>query len=150
MCAAVVHPTGTRHSWPASTAGKLALGLATLQPVVTGLLFLWFALSTTLAAVSSISPDSPSGSPAAGPGMPDLPVSLAVLVMTSGYWLFVLLAVYVYHLIRADRVPANLKPVWVILLFVGNILAMLVYWYAYVWREPAGAGATATGQAAPP
>ena len=49
--------------------------------------------------------------------------------------LVALLAFYVVHLFRTDRVPADKKALWAVVLFLGNLFAMPVYWYLYMWPK---------------
>jgi len=46
-----------------------------------------------------------------------------------------LMAFYMVHLFRSDRVPADKKALWAVVLFLGNLLAMPVYWYLYMWPK---------------
>src|SRR2546430_2615182 len=46
-----------------------------------------------------------------------------------------LMAFYIVHLFRTDRVPADKKALWAVVLFLGNLLAMPVYWYLYMWPK---------------
>lgn len=46
-----------------------------------------------------------------------------------------LLAFYIVHVFRTDRVPADKKALWAVVLFLGNFLAMPVYWYLYMWPK---------------
>ncbi len=46
-----------------------------------------------------------------------------------------LLVFYIVHVFRTDRVPADKKALWAVVLFLGNFLAMPVYWYLYVWPK---------------
>jgi len=47
---------------------------------------------------------------------------------------------YIVHLFRTDRVPPDKKALWAVVLLLGNVLAMPVYWYFYVWpKQPEGA-----------
>ena len=51
-----------------------------------------------------------------------------------------LLAFYIIHLFRTDRVPNDKKALWAVVLFLGNLMAMPFYWYFYIWpREKGGA-----------
>ena len=51
-----------------------------------------------------------------------------------------LLAFYIVHVFRTDRVPADKKALWAVVLFLGNMFAMPVYWYLYIWpKSEAGA-----------
>src|SRR2546425_12275989 len=49
-----------------------------------------------------------------------------------------LMAFYIVHLFRTDRVPADKKALWAVVLFLGNLLAMPVYWYLYMWPKRDG------------
>jgi magnesium-transporting ATPase (P-type) len=55
-----------------------------------------------------------------------------------------LMAFYIVHLFRTDRVPGDKKALWAVVLFLGNLLAMPVYWYLYVWPK-ANRGSRLTG-----
>jgi hypothetical protein len=52
------------------------------------------------------------------------------------FGLFTLFVIYFVHLSRTDRVPQNKKALWAGALFFGNVFAMPVYWYLYIWKEP--------------
>ena len=49
-----------------------------------------------------------------------------------------LMAFYIVHLFRSDRVPGDKKALWAVVLFLGNLLAMPVYWYLYMWPKANG------------
>lgn len=55
------------------------------------------------------------------------------LQMFSMALILALLAFYVVHLFRTDRVPADKKALWAVVLFLGNLVAMPFYWYFYIW-----------------
>ena len=69
-------------------------------------------------------------------------------VMPVGFMLFfavhmltilgsmVLIAFYIVHLFKTERVPKDQKALWAVLLFLGWWMAGSVYWYMYIWREP--------------
>lgn len=44
-----------------------------------------------------------------------------------------LLAFYVTHLFKNDRMPSEQRILWMLVLFMGNALAFPVYWYLHVW-----------------
>jgi hypothetical protein len=56
-------------------------------------------------------------------------VEIAMNVLALG--LVVSFLVYVF---RSEHVPSNRKALWAVVLFLGNILAMPVFWYLCVWR----------------
>jgi len=51
------------------------------------------------------------------------------------FWLMGLLAIYLIHLYRTSSVPDGRRAFWAVVLFMGNMVAMPIYWYLYVWRE---------------
>ena len=44
-----------------------------------------------------------------------------------------LLVFYITHLFRTDSVANDKKALWAIVLFLGNVIAMVVYWFLYIW-----------------
>ena len=51
-----------------------------------------------------------------------------------------LMAFYIIHLFRTDLISGDKKTLWAVVLFLGNLLAMPVYWYLYMWpRSSKGA-----------
>jgi hypothetical protein len=55
----------------------------------------------------------------------------ATMVLVLG-----LMAFYIVHLFQARSVPQDRKVLWAVILFLGNVFAMPVYWYMHVWRDP--------------
>jgi hypothetical protein len=47
-------------------------------------------------------------------------------------WLLV--ASYVIYVFKTRHVPSDKKALWAAVLFFGNIFAMPVFWFLYVWR----------------
>jgi hypothetical protein len=43
---------------------------------------------------------------------------------------------YVVYLFKTDRVPVEQKALWATVIILGHMLAMPVFWYLHVWREP--------------
>jgi hypothetical protein len=54
-------------------------------------------------------------------------------------WIWALLAFYLVFLFRSDAVPKDQKVLWAVVLFFGNMFAMPVFWFLYIWR-PVTAG----------
>lgn len=54
----------------------------------------------------------------------------AMILLTLG-----LLTFYVVFVYRAEAVPVSRKPLWTIVLVLGSIIAMPVFWYLYLWRR---------------
>jgi hypothetical protein len=66
-----------------------------------------------------------------GPDMFTVIFPLHFLTMLIG---LVLLVVYIVHLFKADNVPGNQKALWAVVLFMGGMIAMPIYWYLHIWR----------------
>jgi len=49
-----------------------------------------------------------------------------------------MLVYYFIYLLRTDRVPPDKKRLWGVVLFLGNFLAMPVFWYYYMWPRSSG------------
>lgn len=46
-----------------------------------------------------------------------------------------LMIFYVVNAYNSPKLPADKRSIWVIILFFGNIIAMPIYWYQYIWKE---------------
>ena len=103
----------------------IVLGLLALWPFVYMALFFGFFAFSFMWTQS------------ARPGeVPDLfkfifPLHCGTMLITFG-----LVGVSIVHLFRTDRVPADKKALWAVVLFLGNMLAFPIYWYLYMWRQP--------------
>lgn len=58
-----------------------------------------------------------------------IPIHIATMVE-----MFVLLIYYIVHLVNTTEVAANRKVLWAVILLLGYILLMPVYWYLYIWK----------------
>jgi hypothetical protein len=108
---------------------KILLGIATLWPIMYMFLFLAFFLYMfTTFAVAAHHPH------AAGP--PDMYFLIFPVHILTIFWIFALTAIYVVNIFKNDRVSKETKALWAVVIFLGNMLAMPVYWYLFIWREP--------------
>ncbi len=48
---------------------------------------------------------------------------------------FSLLIFYIVYLFRTSSVPQDKKALWAVVLFMGNMFAMPVFWFLYVWQD---------------
>lgn len=107
-----------------SKPSKIVLGIATLWPFVYMVIFMafWFYMLTWI-----------SSHPQGGDGIPAGFVAIFVLHGITILVMLALLAVYIIDVFRNDRVEKDKKALWAVVLFLGNIIAMPIYWYLYVW-----------------
>jgi uncharacterized membrane protein YidH (DUF202 family) len=59
-------------------------------------------------------------------------IHLSVMLLMFG-----LLAFYVVFLFKTPAIRNDMKALWAVVLFFGGVVAMPVFWYLYVWKEPA-------------
>jgi hypothetical protein len=109
---------------------KVLLLIATLVPFV--LIAVFLALFFALIGFSAMQPGNANAEPSALVLIGFL--GLQALMILWGIGLFV---VYLVHLVKTERVPKDLKPLWGVILFLSGMIAMVVYWFLYVWPEPA-------------
>ncbi len=113
---------------------RLLMLLVTLWPLVyLGLfMFVWFRLFFGIMA--------PGSDP-----LSNFPVAFIVARLATMLLSFALLACYVVHLFRNARFDGNMKAVWAIVLFMGGMIAMPIYWYLYIWQDAAPVSAAVQG-----
>jgi hypothetical protein len=108
-----------------SKGKAIALAVVTAWPIVYIVLFICTAF---VMIVSDVSGGGQSSQPPVAM-MIILPLHfLTMLVMLA------LLAVYVADVFKTDRIAQDKKALWVVVLFLGNVIAMPVYWYTYIWK----------------
>jgi hypothetical protein len=106
-----------------------SLGLLTLWPIVYFLLFISL-IFTSFASLSR----SPGNNPPADLFRFIFPLHLVTMLL-----MFALTAIYVVHAFRNEELASDKRTLWVIVLFLGNMLAFPVYWWFYVRpSRPAG------------
>ncbi|HEU0144746.1 MAG TPA: hypothetical protein VFQ47_08155 [Nitrososphaera sp.] len=58
------------------------------------------------------------------------PLHFLTMLLIMGLTVF-----YMVNVFRNDRVEKDKKVLWAVVLFMGNMIAMPIYWYLYIWRE---------------
>ena len=106
-----------------SRTKALALGALTIWPVVYTLLFMGMMAYMALFTANG--------------SMPPFLALIFVLHLLTMLEVFVLLVFYVVHLFKTAAIPQDKKALWGVVLFLGNVLSMPVYWYLYIWNPPA-------------
>jgi len=105
-----------------SKSVALAWGLLILVPIG--------GLAFTFYTIGSESPD-PSQSKEAWDAHFDY--MRTVMFSTQGVMLATL-ASYIVYLFKTKHVPKGKKALWAVVLFMGNIFAMPIFWYHYIWK----------------
>ncbi len=107
-----------------SKPAKVILGIATLWPPVYLVIFIGFWFYLVLSITSQ-----------GGSGLPFGVIAIFVLHGFTMLWTFALIAIYIYNVFNNGRVANDKKALWAVVLFLGNMIAMPIYWYLYIWRD---------------
>jgi hypothetical protein len=106
--------------------GKLLLGAVTLWPIVYMFIFFILIFSTIL-----FRPE-----PGAGSGMPPMIAWIFGLHILTMLLIMGLTIFYIVDVFRNNRVDKDKKALWAIVIFLGNMVGMPIYWYLYIWKDP--------------
>jgi hypothetical protein len=104
---------------------RILIGVLTAWPLVYFILFFVFMFGTVI--ISGFFGREPLGG---------LIVLVFVLHMFTILLSFALIAFYIVFLFKTDRVDADKKALWAVVLFLGNMIAMPVFYYLYIWKKP--------------
>jgi hypothetical protein len=73
-----------------------------------------------------------------------LPIGFGVLFLLHVMTMILLVLLMIFYLVVAlkdERHDQTARIIWIILIVMMGVLADLVYWYLYIWREPRPAAA---------
>ena len=73
--------------------------------------------------------DNPSAEP------PIIMMVIFPLHIFTMFEIFVLIAIYMFYLFKTDVVPQDKKALWAVVLFLGNMISMPIFWYLYIWKK---------------
>lgn len=59
-----------------------------------------------------------------------LPLHLLTMLIIAA-----LLTFYLVNLFRNKRIDNNMKALWAVVMFMGSLFALPVYWYLFIWKE---------------
>ena len=107
---------------------KILLLLATLWPLIyMGLFLIVFVMLFTF---------SVQGEFQGGNGPPAGFLLIFVLHIFTMVWMVGLLVFYIINVFKTRVIRDNMKILWAIVIFFGGPIAMPIYWYLYIWKEP--------------
>src|SRR5688572_1773602 len=116
---------------------KVLLGIASLWPVFYMFLFFGFIFSMAL------------GFGGGGQPEPGIQPMMALVFGLHFLTMLVILALTVFYIVdvfRNERVDKDKKALWAIVIFMGSMIAMPIYWYLYFWKEPRTGNQVLPGQ----
>lgn len=105
----------------------VVLGVLTAWPFFYMILFMCMVLGMMM---SGLSGERTSSEP---------PIILLIIVplhLLTMLEMFALLVIYIVHVFKTDRISQEQKALWAVVLFLGSMIAMPVYWYLYIWKKP--------------
>ena len=112
--------------------GKIALLIASILQIIYMFSFMAFVFITMASSFSGKEPNK---------AMFDFFPVLFIIHFSVIILSFVLLAFYMYYLFKTPYVDKDKKALWAVLLFIGSFIAMPIFWYLYIWRQPAASAA---------
>jgi hypothetical protein len=66
--------------------------------------------------------------------MPAAFVLVFILHFLTAFEIMGMIAYYIYHIFKTPHVPQDKKALWAVVIFLGNVMAMPIYWYLYIWK----------------
>src|SRR6266851_4214923 len=107
---------------------KVLLGIVTIWPAI---YMAFFFMAVCLLFASFLGVPSEGGYPGRLLGIL-FPLHLGTILGIVGLGCF-----YIYHLFKNDLIDQDKKALWAVILLMGNMISMPVYWYLYIWRDNA-------------
>jgi hypothetical protein len=107
---------------------KLLVGAVTLWPI----LYVFFFMIFMVTSMFWMSRGDESGRSS---GLPLEFIVLFAVHLGTMLVMFGLIAFYIVYLFKTDRVPQDKKALWAVAIFFGNVLAMPVFFYLYIWPD---------------
>ncbi|MFP4497663.1 MAG: hypothetical protein ACLFQV_05580 [Vulcanimicrobiota bacterium] len=102
---------------------KLILGVFTLWPVIYLFLFIMITIITMIFTANA--------------GLQNqswLVLLVAAFHLITIGIIFILMGIYVYLIVKNKNIRDEKKIIWLAVILFGSIIAMPVYWYAYIWN----------------
>ena len=112
-----------------SKARKVWLLIGSLWPILYIILFVTFTFSLFFLFI-----------PQGGETPPPSPAWIAVvfpLHFLTIILIWVLMIFYIIHVVKNQRLSKDQRVLWILLFVFVNIIAMLIYYFMYIWKEPA-------------
>lgn len=117
------------------TPTKLLLAAATLYPLAYMFAFVAVWLFLLASAVGGHFPELFAKHPH---GPPPWFLGLFAVHLLTMFWVLGLLIFYIQDVFKNPRLDEQKRVLWALVLFMGNMVAMPVYWYVYIWPAETG------------
>jgi len=99
-----------------STPARLFFGVLTVLPLAYMAYFMW-----RMPFISSAQPPSRAEFD-----------SFFRIHVTATLAIFAIIGICIVYLFRTDRVPQAKKALWAVVLFMGNMIALPIFWFIYI------------------
>ena len=109
-----------------SKGKAITLGIFTVWPFLYMIIFMSSIFGMMMLGFSG---EGPSSEP------PMIMMIILPLHFFTMFEIFVLIVIYIMHVFKTERVPQDKKALWAVVLFLGNMISMPIYWYLYIWRH---------------
>ncbi len=110
-----------------SKTQKIVLGMITIWPII----YIFIFIASIFSFLFGLQANGTHGSTA-------MPAFFPVLIIFHILTIFVCLGLLVYylrHMITNTSIAQDHKTIWIIALFLGNIITILVYYYIQILRD---------------
>jgi hypothetical protein len=107
-------------------SGKIALGVFSLWPFIYMIIFMSF---TFLMVFNT--PDNVNQEPTFD--FFKLIFGLHLFTMVE---MFALIIIYVVFIFKTEKVAKDKKALWAVVIFLGNMIAIPIFWFLYIWKDP--------------
>ncbi len=104
---------------------KVLLGLITIYPFVYLLFFMSFIFSTIFSISGNFNEEIMGGV---------FPIIFILHFLT----IFVIIGLtifYIIHAIKNESINKDMRLIWILVIFMGNMISMPIYWYIYIWSN---------------
>ena len=105
---------------------KLFLGILTFLPIIYILFFLFPFIFISISSFNNKN---------FGPRIENYFPSLFILHILVMLILFSLFIVYLLNIFKNENLDQTQKLLWALLIFVGNVIAMVAYYFIYIFPE---------------
>ena len=107
------------------------VGVATIWPVIYAGVFITLLLTMALGLASDQAAAGGSRPPENLERLFSLLLvgHVGTMIVTTG-----LLVFYIVHVFKNSALSDNTRILWTIIILMGNVVAMPVYWYLHIWK----------------
>lgn len=109
-----------------SKGKAITLGIFTIWPFLYMIIFMSSIFGMMMLGFAG---NTPSSEP------PFIMMVILPLHFFTMFEIFVLIVIYIINVFKTERVPQDKKALWAVVLFLGNLISMPIYWYLYIWKQ---------------